>query len=113
MIIKVEPIREREKGEHQQDDNENPGGVDIENLKKDVAKSESEHQDTRQWWDRAHETSHEFCSGTAGTDVWERLNITDRIIPGMAVLNIGVGLGFCTRELVKRGCVVDVLDMSQ
>ncbi len=94
-------------------ENSNPGAIDLEGLHNDVAKSEEKQQDMRQWWDHAHETSHEFwLSGSAASDVWERLTITDRIVPGAVVLNIGVGLGYCTRELQKSGCVVDVLDIS-
>lgn len=66
-----------------------------------------------QFWNDCHAVNDQhFLTGSSGRSVWSSLNITDRVKAGAKVLNIGVGLGFCTNELVKAGCVVDVLDIS-
>lgn len=66
-----------------------------------------------QFWNDCHAVNDpHFLTGSFGRSVWSSLNITDRVKAGAKVLNIGVGLGFCTNELVKAGCVVDVLDIS-
>lgn len=53
-----------------------------------------------------------WLTGSAGPDVWNYLNILNMIQPGTCVLNIGVGLGLCTRELARQKCVVHALDIS-
>jgi cyclopropane fatty-acyl-phospholipid synthase-like methyltransferase len=40
------------------------------------------------------------------------LNLSSKLKPNNKVLNIGVGFGYCTRELVKRGLIVSALDIS-
>lgn len=68
----------------------------------------------KDWWDIAHKTDHAYwLSGTPGEEVWKRLGVRDRLKPGLRVLNIGVGLGRDTRELVALGCNVSVLDISE
>ncbi len=47
-----------------------------------------------------------------GAEVWPRLKVEERLQPGAPVLNIGVGLGHCTRDLAARGCEVHALDIS-
>lgn len=80
----------------------------------EVVDSESFNETLRQWWDVVYLTSNKnWLTGSAGPEVWEYLNITDRIAHEAIVLNIGVGLGYCTRELARRGCKVDVLDISR
>ncbi|MHC4570808.1 MAG: tetratricopeptide repeat protein [Planctomycetota bacterium] len=67
-----------------------------------------------EWWDYCQTTKNLwYLTGSKGHEVWERLNITDKIYPGQVVLNIGVGLGYCTGELVRKKCVVHVLDISE
>jgi SAM-dependent methyltransferase len=69
-----------------------------------------------EWWELNHRGKvpdyKTWLTGSAGPEVWRYLGILNRIQPGKRVLNIGVGLGHCTRELVRRGCLVDVLDIS-
>jgi len=69
-----------------------------------------------QWWDTCHTGAHPeadfFLTGHQGPEVWESLEITDRLIPGINVLNIGVGKGYCTQNLAALGCKVSVLDIS-
>lgn len=68
------------------------------------------------WWDHHHGGKGNFglwLTGSKGADVWYSLKITDYIYPKQTVLNIGVGLGNCTRSLAEAGCVVHVLDISQ
>ncbi len=67
----------------------------------------------KDWWNYCQDNNHWYLTGSKGPEVWERLNITDRIYSGALVLNIGVGLGYCTEELVKKGCVVHALDISE
>jgi len=68
------------------------------------------HQD---FWNECHlKNNQHFLTGSSGSQVWKNLQIEDRICAGSRVLNIGVGLGYCTKDLVSRGCKVDVLDIS-
>jgi SAM-dependent methyltransferase len=53
-----------------------------------------------------------FISDYGGPDLWNSLNITNRIAPGTLVLEIGVGGGTNTRELHARGLRVHVLDIT-
>jgi SAM-dependent methyltransferase len=80
----------------------------------EIINSESFNETLRQWWDVVNLTSNKYwLTGSAGPEVWDYLNITDRVVPEAIVLNIGIGLGYCTRELARRGCIVDVLDISK
>ncbi len=70
------------------------------------------------WWDRCHgpeakEEEKWFLTGSQGEDVWNNLKITHRLTPGSTVLNIGVGLGYCTKKLAAQGCRVSALDISE
>lgn len=69
------------------------------------------------WWELNHQGVNDrflfWLTGSAGPEVWEYLEVADRIIAGTVVLNIGVGLGFCTRELARRKCIVHALDISE
>lgn len=68
------------------------------------------------WWDHHHSGKGNYglwLTGSTGTDVWHSLKIDDYIYPQQTILNIGVGLGSCTRSLAEIGCVVHVLDISQ
>jgi len=67
-----------------------------------------------QFWETAHKTEELlYLSGYPGLEIWERLRVVDRVVPGAVVLNIGVGLGHCTRALAQRGCIVHALDISR
>lgn len=66
-----------------------------------------------EFWDRAHRNNTErWLSGYSGAEIWQRLDVTDRIRHGAVVLNVGVGLGHCTRALYDAGCQVHALDIS-
>lgn len=67
-----------------------------------------------QWWDGCHSGDEiRYLTGSRGEDVWRSLNIIDKIVSDMVVLNIGVGLGDCTRSLVNRKAIVHALDISE
>jgi SAM-dependent methyltransferase len=69
------------------------------------------------WWELNHQEKNErfffWLTGSAGPEVWEYLEVEDRIVAGAVVLNVGVGRGYCTRELAKRKSIVHVLDISE
>lgn len=78
-------------------------------LKLSDAKQETIHA----WWDRAHKNdSLLWLSGYSGPSIWERLEVDSLLRPGAVVLNIGVGLGYCTHALSGRGCTIYALDIS-
>ncbi len=70
-------------------------------------------QTTQKFWDEAHSRD-EICNltGTSGPKEWQTLRAVDFVKPGRRVLNIGVGLGKGTFDLVAAGCRVSVLDIS-
>jgi tetratricopeptide (TPR) repeat protein len=67
------------------------------------------------WWQQNHSTDDAMLlTGSRGIDVWEELNVVQRIVSGKTILNIGVGLGYCTRELAERkSAIVHALDISE
>lgn len=69
-----------------------------------------------EFWEQNHKGNlkgHRFwLTGSAGPYVWNNLQVRSLIKPGRVVLNIGVGEGHCTRDLVERKCTVHVLDIS-
>lgn len=79
----------------------------------DPAESHARNETLPHWWDIVHAVdSLSFLTGSHLVEVAHRLEISDRIAPGATVLEVGVGLGYCTRELSSAGCVVQVLDIS-
>lgn len=84
-----------------------------EDLTDDINRSEAHADSMQEWWESAHRRDHEYwLSGTPGREIWERLGVRDRLNTGISVLNIGIGLGRCTRDLVDLGCAVSVLDVT-
>jgi SAM-dependent methyltransferase len=68
----------------------------------------------REWWDKAHlRNDAEWLTGSDGPSIWRALKVSSLIKPGTKILNIGVGLGQCTRGLAELGAKVSVLDISQ
>jgi SAM-dependent methyltransferase len=66
------------------------------------------------FWEEAHQKNEElWLTGSYFGEVWGSLDIVSKFLPGITVLNIGVGLGRDTQELSSKGAVVDVLDISQ
>jgi hypothetical protein len=67
------------------------------------------------WWDYHHQLKGDYkfwLTGSRGPEVWDYLNISRFIQPNKVVLNIGVGLGHCTKKLAERECIVHALDVS-
>jgi SAM-dependent methyltransferase len=78
-----------------------------------LEKSEAKEETIIEWWDNAHAKDIvRWLSGYQGAEIWRRLEVEEKIRPGLIVLNIGVGLGHCTRALFARGCQVTALDIS-
>jgi len=76
--------------------------------------SEAKGELTKDWWNNAHAGDIvTWLSGYHGPEIWRRLEVEEKIGEGVEVLNIGVGLGHCTRDLVARGCNVTALDISE
>lgn len=76
-------------------------------------KAAASFNDQREFWEEAHATDDLLMlSGYDGPNIWRRLKIEDRVVPGANVLNIGVGLALCERDLHERGCIVSSLDTS-
>ena len=68
----------------------------------------------KEWWEKAHrEKNEEWLSGNTGKTIWEFLNIVDLIQSSKTILNIGVGLGYDTKELYDRKVNVQALDISE
>ncbi len=87
--------------------------ADQSTLDNEVLQSEAEREGLQSWWERAHQADHAFwLSGTPGIEVWRCLGVEELVTPGASVLNIGVGLGLCTRHLAERDCLVSAMDIS-
>lgn len=84
-----------------------------ESYKEELEDSEGNAEPITEWWDSAHSQNKlRWLSGYQGSEIWRRLEVEERIRPNAVVLNIGVGLGYCTRDLWARGCKVTALDIS-
>jgi cyclopropane fatty-acyl-phospholipid synthase-like methyltransferase len=87
---------------------------DLNDLSGDIRYSLTRGESMADWWNRAHSRDHKvWLTGSSGQEVWSMLEVDSLAQPGATVLNIGVGLGRCTRDLADRGCVVHALDISQ
>ena len=66
------------------------------------------------FWDKMHmENNIKFLTGSTGPKVWKQLNITNLIKKDKVVLNIGVGLGYCSFALKEKQVQLHCLDISQ
>jgi SAM-dependent methyltransferase len=75
--------------------------------------SDTNQESIHAWWDRAHKNDALiWLSGYSGPEIWERLEVDPLLSPKAVVLNIGVGLGYCTHALSGRGCTIHALDIS-
>lgn len=85
------------------------------NLENDLQFSEKKNESIKEWWERAHTSRNEFwlTGSTTGPEVWKYLEITGRLKAKAKVLNIGVGMGYCTHNLAKLGLTVHALDISK
>ena len=72
-------------------------------------------ENIKNYWENAHKNNlKEPLSGYGLYGVWTALNITDKLIPNIKTLIIGVGLGNETVELSKhKDVIIDVLDISE
>lgn len=73
-----------------------------------MSKSAKEH------WSDHHVEGHQ--GALTGTPLWRLLSffpIEDKLKPGVNVLNVGVGLGHCTRSIAAMGCNIYVMDICQ
>jgi len=53
-----------------------------------------------------------MLSGNKGQKIIKNLQIAEWVKPGIALLNIGIGTGICTRDYKKMRCNVYALDIS-
>jgi SAM-dependent methyltransferase len=68
----------------------------------------------KEFWEAQHEKDDiQSLSGHPGSAIINGLYIKDLVRPGIEVLEIGVGLGYCTRDLIEMGVDVSVLDISE
>lgn len=66
-----------------------------------------------EWWKEAHKSKHKrWLTGSPGREVWGFLKIGNFVQPNKTVLNIGAGLGNCTKDLFDKGMITHVLDIS-
>jgi len=74
----------------------------------------NEKENIKEYWERMH-NDEMMCllSNNSGNVIWKNLNIIDLIKKDKVILNIGVGTGRCTKELIDLGAIVDVLDISE
>lgn len=70
--------------------------------------------DIRDFWENKHKKEDVvYLSGNKGQYIWEHLCIKDLIKPNSAILNIGVGMGYCTKDLRDIAQEVYAVDISQ
>lgn len=66
------------------------------------------------YWAQMHSISSvRYLSGSSGRCTWDECGVTPFIKKGKNILNIGVGLGYCTRDLYDTGANVYVLDICE
>ncbi len=71
-------------------------------------------ENVKNFWEDTHINNVKmWLTGSGVKEVWGYMNIIDRIVPQLTVLNIGVGLGVETTELAKEKVTIDVLDISE
>jgi ubiquinone/menaquinone biosynthesis C-methylase UbiE len=76
-------------------------------------KSMREVKEIRDYWDIVHTIKHQGAlSGTQYDDAVSSLFLTDKLIEGSTVLEVGSGLGYVTKGLREHGLRVSVLDIA-
>ena len=66
------------------------------------------------YWEDKHDNNDiAWLSGYHLSDLIDYMNIEGHLKSGNKILEIGIGFGYCTQELVDRGLLVDVLDISE
>ncbi len=71
-------------------------------------------EDIKECWDRRHRSGvqHYLSPATSGEKMWGFLNIKGKLSEGAEALEIGVGSGRCTRDVIARGVRLSALDIS-
>lgn len=83
-------------------------------LLREIEDSVNNGETLAQWWEGAHERKHTvWLTGSTAEEEWDNLEIRERVVPGISVLNIGVGFGHGTRGLHAQGCTTHALDISR
>ena len=68
----------------------------------------------KNFWETKHKINKvKGLTGSHLSELMTYMNIREFIKKDNKVLNIGIGLGYCTKELVDKGMLVDVLDISE
>lgn len=68
----------------------------------------------KNFWETAHKNNDtKWLTGSNLKDVWEPMNIMNKLMPNIKILNIGVGLGNETIQLQKYKVTIDALDISE
>ena len=68
----------------------------------------------KDYWENNHKKKfRKWLTGSHLQELLDFMNIEPFIKKGNHVLNIGVGMGVCTKELFDAGVIVDVLDISE
>jgi ubiquinone/menaquinone biosynthesis C-methylase UbiE len=77
-------------------------------------KKYTEKPDIKSYWSNFHkEQNADALTGTSYAEIVRYHELTDKIYPGVTVLNIGVGKGYCTKGFYDNGCRVSVLDICE
>ena len=70
--------------------------------------------DMQEFWSKMHsEKNNYFLSDTNPAYIWDTLQVSQYFKPFIKVLNIGVGTGRCTKDLINRGLLVHTLDITK
>lgn len=70
-------------------------------------------EDISEWWDQKHEAQAiENLTNSSFDSTFKCLRINDKFKKGDVILEIGVGTGKCTKEMVDRGLKVAACDIS-
>jgi 2-polyprenyl-3-methyl-5-hydroxy-6-metoxy-1,4-benzoquinol methylase len=77
-------------------------------------KKDYDRNELKKYWEKMHTSkSIRYLSGYSGRSIWHTLSINGFLKGVNTVLNIGVGLGMCTRDLALSGKKVYALDVSE
>lgn len=68
----------------------------------------------RDWWELQHSKKNiKLLTGMNPLEVWDSFNISRLISTDKHIINIGLGLGYETKEMFKRGIEVYGMDISK
>ncbi len=67
-----------------------------------------------EWWERCHSIDYKrYLTGSLAEQVWEFLSIRHLIRKDVVALEVGVGLGYCTKTTAEQGVRLSALDISK